>query len=86
MAASGRPDEAVALASQAVALAADTVDIELHADALVDLADVLQLAGRKHEEGPPLREALDLYDRKGDVVLAAAVRERLGATQSAERV
>jgi class 3 adenylate cyclase/predicted ATPase len=86
IAAAGGQDEAIALARRAVELAADTVDIELHADALVDLADVLQLAGRTHEQGPPLREALELYDRKGDVVLAGVVRERLRAAQSAERV
>jgi class 3 adenylate cyclase/tetratricopeptide (TPR) repeat protein len=86
MAAAGSPDAAIALARQAVDLAADTVDIELHADALLDLAEVLQLIGRAQEQGPPLREALNLYERKGDVVLAGVARERLAATPSVEAV
>jgi hypothetical protein len=49
----------------------------LHAGALVDLADVLELEGRPNEAGPPLREALALYERKEDVVSAGRVRSRL---------
>jgi tetratricopeptide (TPR) repeat protein len=76
----GNDVEAMEFASQAVDIAASTVDIELHADALSELADVLRLLGREHEEGPRLREALVLYERKGDIVLAAAVRARVSET------
>jgi tetratricopeptide (TPR) repeat protein len=75
----GRTDEAIRTASEAVAMASTTVDIELHADALRELAEVMRLAGRGQEEGPRLSEALDLYEQKGDVVLAALVRDRLGS-------
>ena len=85
LATAGRSEEAVGLARQAVDLAAGTVDIELHADAIVDLAEVLELAGRPHEQGPLLREALELYERKGDLVLSRVVRERLAVIPS-ERV
>jgi len=86
LALAGENDRAIALAREAVDLAAATVDIELHADALVDLAEVLRLAGHEQEEGPPLREALALYERKGDVVLAGRVRERLAAAPNRQAV
>jgi class 3 adenylate cyclase/tetratricopeptide (TPR) repeat protein len=64
--------EAVRLAEEAVQLASQTVDIVLQADALVDLATVLRAVGREDEAGPPIREALQLYEQKGAV---AAVRQ-----------
>jgi len=74
----GQPDEAVTLARQAVALANGTSNIEQRADALVDLDEVLGLTGRQNEQGPPLREALSLYEQKGDLVLAGRLQARLG--------
>ncbi|MEP6638682.1 MAG: AAA family ATPase [Chloroflexota bacterium] len=73
----GHVDEAIALAEGAVAWARETDDLDQQADALRDLAAVQALAGRQQGEGPPLREALRLYERKGDVVQAARVRDRL---------
>ena len=70
----GAPDEAVRLATEAVDLASQTVDIVLHADALMDLATVMATLGRDEEAGPPVREALLLYERKG--AIAAVVRAR----------
>ena len=70
----GAPDEAVRLATEAVDLASQTVDIVLHADALMDLATVMATLGRDAEAGPPVREALLLYERKG--AIAAVVRAR----------
>jgi class 3 adenylate cyclase/tetratricopeptide (TPR) repeat protein len=70
----GRSDEAIALATGAVHLAAGTSNIDQHADALVDLDEVLRLAGHDNEAGPPLREALSLYEQKGDLVLADRLR------------
>jgi class 3 adenylate cyclase/tetratricopeptide (TPR) repeat protein len=72
-----RKADAERLAREAVELAMGTVDVCLHAGALVDLADVLELEGRPNEAGPPLREALALYERKEDVVSAGRVRSRL---------
>lgn len=74
----GQADEAVSLARQAVALASGTSNIEQRADALVDLDEVLGLTGRQNEQGPPLREALSLYEQKGDLVLAGRLQARLG--------
>jgi hypothetical protein len=43
--------------------------------ALVDLAEVLGLAG--HDARPELERALALYERKGNLVMAARTRSRL---------
>ena len=60
--------QALELSREAVELTSGTVDLVLRADALVDLAMILVATGRGHEAGPPLREALDLYERKGATV------------------
>jgi tetratricopeptide (TPR) repeat protein len=70
----GKLDEARELAEAAVELTADTVDLVLRADALIDLAMVLIWAGRRNEAGPPVREALELYERKGASVAAERTR------------
>jgi tetratricopeptide (TPR) repeat protein len=74
----GESAAAIAVASEAVQIAAATVDIELQADALTDLAEVLELAGQGGSAAPRLREALALYELKGDAVRVGAVRARLG--------
>jgi len=75
----GDSSGALALATRAVELAAGTVDIELRADALVALADVLGSLGRHEEAEPRLREALALYDQKGDVVMTETIGTRVTA-------
>ena len=45
--------------------------LNLRGDTLVDLAEILALAGRPEEAVSPLREAVALYERKGNVVSAA---------------
>jgi class 3 adenylate cyclase/tetratricopeptide (TPR) repeat protein len=77
----GRHEEAEALAAEAVRLVARTDYLDLHAHALMALAEVLQLAGRAAEAASAVREALDLYRRKGIVVAAhraEALLEELG--------
>ena len=71
------PDEAVAQAESAVALAADGDDIDLLGDVKSALGEVLLRAGRRDMAEPPLREALALYERKEDVASASRVRLRL---------
>jgi DNA-binding SARP family transcriptional activator/class 3 adenylate cyclase len=73
----GRGDEAEALAAAAVELGERTDFLTLHADALVDLGEVLSHSGRADEADAALREALELYGRKGDAVSARRVRLRL---------
>jgi tetratricopeptide (TPR) repeat protein len=71
----GRHFEATELASSAVALAAQTDLLSQHADALLDLAHVLAAAGRFPGAHAAATEALDLYQRKGNL---PGIRESLG--------
>jgi class 3 adenylate cyclase/tetratricopeptide (TPR) repeat protein len=80
MATRGDADGARRLAAEAVDLAAGTTDDELRAEALADLAEVLGILHDEEGAGPPLREALSLYERKGDVVSAGRLRERVGVS------
>ena len=65
------------MARKAVDLAARTDSISIHADALVDLAGVLELAGGHDEAASAMQTALVLYERKGNSVMAHRVRERI---------
>ena len=49
-------------------------DLSQRGDALVNLAFVLERAGRADDAADALREALALYERKGNVVAAAQAR------------
>jgi DNA-binding SARP family transcriptional activator len=75
----GHLDEAAALAREAVRLAEPTDMLTIRADALVDLAKVLDLRGPSAEADAAVREGLALYERKGDRVSAARVRLQLAA-------
>ena len=46
-------------------------------DSNADLAEVLLLAGKRDEATAALRHALERYERKGHLVLAQRMRERL---------
>ena len=63
------------LAREAVALAEETDMLNAHADALIDLAEVLALGGQ--DARAELDLALALYERKGNLVMAARTRSRL---------
>jgi class 3 adenylate cyclase/tetratricopeptide (TPR) repeat protein len=70
LAASGELERAEAVAREAVRLSERSDDICLRGDALVDLAAVLDLAGRVSEAAGALRAAIVLYQRKGNAVSA----------------
>ena len=63
----GRHREAEELACSAVGLAAQTDLLSEHADALLDLAHVLAASGRASEAHAAATQALDLYQRKGNL-------------------
>ncbi len=73
----GPNEEAEPLAREAVALAEATDAVVLHADALASLGAVLIAQGRGDEGASALRKALALYEAKGNIVSAAAVRRQL---------
>ena len=73
----GDLDAAKRLAQEAVELAARTDYLNTHATVLTDLAGVLELAGRREEAVAAIEQALALYERKGNLVMAERTRERL---------
>jgi class 3 adenylate cyclase/tetratricopeptide (TPR) repeat protein len=73
----GHVEDAEELARDAVALAEPTDALDMRADGLVDLAEVLRLIGRTDETTGVLEGALRLYEQKGDVVSAARARSVL---------
>jgi class 3 adenylate cyclase/tetratricopeptide (TPR) repeat protein len=77
----GELEEGERLAREAVAVAEETDMLNVHADALLGLADVLVLAGR--DARAELDEALALYERKGNLVMAERTRSRLAELAAA---
>jgi tetratricopeptide (TPR) repeat protein len=74
----GDLDEAERLGREAVEIASGTADIlDLQAEALADLGEVLRLAGRLRESQAAVEEAIGLYGRKGNVVAADRLRALL---------
>jgi class 3 adenylate cyclase/tetratricopeptide (TPR) repeat protein len=76
-AALGKHAEAERLAREAVAVAERTDGLNLQADALYDLAEVLAAAGRTHEAAAALELALERYERKKNLAMVARARARL---------
>ena len=72
-------DEAERLAREAIEYAATTDFLPGHGDALADLAEVLELAGRPEEAARTLEEAIELYERKGNRLATDMARARLAA-------
>ena len=78
----GQIEEGERLAREGVAVAADSEFVVLHADVLMDLAEVLELAGRPEEAREAKADAVCIYERKGNVAAARKARELLTATSS----
>ena len=70
-------------AREAVGTVEATELLNFHADALLVLAEVLQLAGKPEEAAPALEEAVALYGRKGNVVSGAKAATLLGQLRAA---
>jgi class 3 adenylate cyclase/tetratricopeptide (TPR) repeat protein len=75
----GQVEEAERLAREALEIVGTTDYLDSRADTHAALAEVLEAAGRLEDAASELRAALELFERKGNVVRAAQVRERLGA-------
>jgi class 3 adenylate cyclase/tetratricopeptide (TPR) repeat protein len=78
----GEVDAAIALGEEAVRLGGDSDFVELRAKALDDLAEVYVLAGKRGEATRSRREALRLYERKGNLPVADRVRAKLGPLEN----
>jgi class 3 adenylate cyclase/tetratricopeptide (TPR) repeat protein len=74
----GEHEEAERLAREAVAISARTDAPLWHGDALYDLAEVLQLAGRTDEAAAAFEQALEQYELKRNLPLVEQTRARLG--------
>jgi tetratricopeptide (TPR) repeat protein len=81
----GRHEEAEGLAREALAIAEGTDALNWQGDALCDLAEVLQRAGREQEAAAILDQALERYNRKRNVAMVAQVRQRFGASEDPVR-
>jgi class 3 adenylate cyclase/tetratricopeptide (TPR) repeat protein len=73
----GDTEAAEALARDALRLAAATDDTNQHARVLLDLAHILELRGRNGEAAGAVRQAVSLFERKGNVVSAEVARRLL---------
>lgn len=70
----GDGERAAALAKAMVELAQREDNLNMHGHALMDLAEVLRLAGQTEESRRYVESALEVYDRKANAVSAAAAR------------
>ncbi len=69
--------DAELLAREGVQIIQRTDYLESQGDALGSLAHVLRTSGRDEEAAATLKEAIDRYEAKGNVVSAARAREAL---------
>jgi class 3 adenylate cyclase/tetratricopeptide (TPR) repeat protein len=82
LAARGETDAALAVARHSVDVARSTEDLNGRADTHIDYADVLRLAGMAEEQATALRDALALYELKGNIAAAARTRARIDDIRS----
>lgn len=82
LASRGNLQAAEGLAREAVAFVAETDFVFAHADALMDLAEVLELSSRGDEASEAIRRAIDLYDQKRILPMAELARTRLDKLSS----
>ena len=76
----GEHAEAERLVREAVAITEGTDDLNAQGDVYADFAEVLLLAGRTDEAVAALKQALERYERKGNIVMAERARDRLAAS------
>ena len=79
----GEHAQAHRLAWEAVAIGDDTDLLDWQGDAYADLAEVLLLAGKADEAAAALEQALERYERKGNLVSAKRAQTRLAELQDA---
>jgi DNA-binding SARP family transcriptional activator/DNA-binding transcriptional ArsR family regulator len=75
----GLAGASIELAREAVIVAERTDFLNQHGDALLDLADVLQLAGKSADSRVAVRQAIELYTRKENLPASRSCRKRLAS-------
>jgi class 3 adenylate cyclase/tetratricopeptide (TPR) repeat protein len=80
----GEPAEAERLAREAVAIGEKTDMLDAQGDVYGDLAEVLSLAGRPKEAAAALKQAVERYERKGNIVSTQRAQARLAQLEPAE--
>ena len=78
----GEHADAEQLAREAVAIGEGTDALSWQGDANADLAEVLLLGGKADEAVTALEQALERYERKGNLVMAGRARARLIALRA----
>jgi class 3 adenylate cyclase/tetratricopeptide (TPR) repeat protein len=79
----GEAEQAEDLAREAVDIARRTDHLNMHAEALLALADVFAIGGRPAQEIPAIEEARVLNDRKGNLLMAEKARTLLAELREA---
>ena len=79
LASRGQIEEALPLARQAVTIFAETDFLDAHAQALLDLAWVLRVAGKLEDADTAVRQAVDMYKTRGNLVGVARAQALLAA-------
>jgi tetratricopeptide (TPR) repeat protein len=78
----GRIEEAEMLGREALAVMEDTDYLDYRAALRLDLAEILELAGRGEEAVPLLREAVEICEARGNVVRGRQAASRLAQLTS----
>jgi tetratricopeptide (TPR) repeat protein len=81
LAARGKVDEAERLARDAIERSEATDDLNMRADTLVDLGEVLDAAGDREGAVAALDSALSLYEDKGNAAAVEVTRRRRSALE-----
>ena len=81
----GRHAAAEELAREAVAIGEETDALNGQGDALCDLAQVLETAGKTDEAVEALEQALDRYQRKENLAMVAQIQPRLERLRAGKR-
>jgi tetratricopeptide (TPR) repeat protein len=81
----GEVEDAERLARNAVAIGDATDMLDSQGDAYADLSDVLLLTGKLDEAAVALDQALERYERKGNIVSAQRTRARLADIRAEAR-
>jgi tetratricopeptide (TPR) repeat protein len=81
----GSLEESESLAREAVRLATGTDNPNRHGDALVELAEVLRLSGRPGEAVPYVKQAIAVFEQKGNIVSAEKARGAFAVLDSGEQ-